>query len=225
MSTSRLFGSPTIQTTLGPVNTMGSNSGSFGGTLSSSSVYTSNSYQPPTPPLPAAMWSTYRFDPREYRGTVARLFASTIGEKGQGFTTGLDKHGTSLHTTVNPFPVTVKSVQWELRRAPARDQIEELAMVADEEPRCLEESLMGLLTASTFCFETPTSVYGLRPMSLDLPKGPTPWRGIADWRGGFEFGNLMFQIPAASQFCARVDIDGEWRPVHAVTLRITLEMG
>jgi len=221
MSSTRLFGSPTIQTSLGPVNTLGSNTNGFGGTLNPSSV---NSYQPPLPTLPSAMWSTYRFDPREYRGTVARLFASSIGEKGQGFTTGLDKHATSLHTTPNPFPVTVKAVQWELRCAPARDQIEELAMIADEQPRCLEESLVGLLTAATFCFETPTSLLGVRPMSLDLPKGPTLWKGVRDWRGGFEFGNQMFHVPAAATFCARVDINGDWRPVHAVTLRITLEL-
>lgn len=221
MSSTRLFGSPTIQTSLGPVNTLGSSMNGFGGTINPSSV---NSYQPTPPPLPSAMWSTYRFDPREYRGTVARLFASSIGEKGQGFTTGLDKHATSLHTTMNPFPVTVKAVQWELRRAPARDQIEELAMVVEEEPRCLEESLVGLLTAATFCFEAAIGIFALRTMSLDLPKGPTPWRDITDWRGGFQFGSTLFQIPATSSFCARVDINGDWRPVHPVTLRITLEL-
>lgn len=223
MSSSRTFSNPVIQTTLGSVNTIGSSPSAFGGVFSASSLNNSNAYSPNNAPMPACVWSTYRFDPREYRGTVARLFSSSVGQVGQGFTTPLDKHATSLHTTVVPFSVAVKTVHWELRRAPARDQIEELAVVVGEEPRCLEESLMGLLTASTFAFETSTSIFALRPMSLDLPKGPTPWRDITDWRGGFQFGSTLFHVPAAASFCARVDINGDWRPVHAVTLRITLE--
>ena len=53
MSSTRLFGSPTIQTSLGPVNTLGSSMNGFGGTINPSSV---NSYQPTLPPLPRAQW-------------------------------------------------------------------------------------------------------------------------------------------------------------------------
>lgn len=215
-----------IQTTIGALSLSGSNTGH----IPMSGPWTTNSYGSSghvmAGPQGHMLWSTYRFDAREWKaGTVARLFSSPKGESGQGSTEPLTGYDTNVLSSGRlPVAVQVKGLQWELRRARPSGPIEEIAMIAEEEPCNLEESLMGLLAAASISFESSQTIFGGILMNSDAPKGPLPWKGISDWRGGHSFTPHCFSIPAGCSFAIRVDILDTWKPVYPVSLRVLLEI-
>lgn len=175
-------------------------------------------------PAARMVWSTYRFEPKEWKGTTVRLFTTACGGKGQGFgDVSLTRHETNMELEGSfPVPVNIKAVAWELRHARV-GPVEELAR-ASQYPACREESLMGLVSAAAFSVEATATVFGSTLLSSDLPKGQFPWRNIEDWRGGHSFGNAMFHIPLGCPFAIRIEILDNWHPVYPTTLRVILDL-
>ena len=215
-----VYGSPIVQTTLGPLN-MSSNSGS---------VWTSNTFSASghaiSGPPAHVLWSTFLFDTKEWQqDTVVRMFTTGRGQAGQGHTCTLSASDTNILTPGRlPIDVAIKSMAWELKRAPSSGPLEELARAAEEGPSRCDESLMGLIAAAAISFESPQTHFCQTLLCHDVPKGQFPWRGIEDWRGGVAYGSKYFNIPAGCSFAVRVDFLDTWRPVYPVSMRVVLEV-
>lgn len=216
-----VYGSGVVQTSLGPLNISGSNSGS---------VWTSNAYSASghaiSGPPAHMLWSTFHFDAKEWQpGAVVRMFSSARGEPGQGNSSPLSAADTNILSAGRlPLAVDIKSMAWELKRVRASGPLEELARAGEEEPSCLHESLMGLIAAATIAFESPQTIFCETLLSHDVPKGQYPWKGIEDWRGGLVYGSKYFHIPMGCSFAVRLAFLETWRPVYPVTMRVVLEV-
>ena len=216
-----VYGPSTVQTTFGPLNISGSNSGN---------TWTSNTYSAPgqvvSGPAVHMLWSSFRFDAKQWNpGTVARLFLTAKGHVGQGHPAPMTDYDTNILSGGKlPISVDVKGVSWELKRARPSGPLEELAQAAEEQPARPDESLMGLVAAASISLEATQTIFCQTLLAHDLPKGTFPWKGIEDWRGGMTYSNRFFNIPAGCGFAVRVDFLDTWRPIYPVTLRVMLEM-
>ena len=220
-SYSSVYGSPIVQTTLGPLN-ISSNSGS---------VWTQNAYSPSghavAGPSALMLWSSFRFEAKEWKaGNVARMFTTPRGDLGQGHPAALTTYDTNMLTGGRlPLSVDILGMSWELSRARPSGPLEELAQTVEDEPSRLEESLMGLVQVASIALESPQTVFAQALLSYDLPKGSFPWRGVEDWRGGLRFPpSKPFHIPSGCGFAIRVEILDTWRPIYPVILRVILDV-
>ena len=216
-----VYGSPIVQTTLGPLNI----SGSTGSSVWTSNTFSASGHAISGPPA-HVLWSTFLFDTKEWQqDTVVRMFTTGRGQAGQGHTCTLSASDTNILTPGRlPIDVAIKSMAWELKRAPSSGPLEELARAAEEGPSRCDESLMGLIAAAAISFESPQTHFCQTLLSHDVPKGQFPWKGIEDWRGGVAYGSKYFNIPAGCSFAVRVDFLDTWRPVYPVSMRVVLEV-